>query len=434
MFKIFFHKNNQKGFALFYVTILVLAIIIASGMNVSVLTYNQQKVFQNIVKSTQAYYTTEAGLEDALLRLENDMNWSNPYTLNVGGGTAEIEISDVLGGSRTITSNGDISSRIRKIRIIYQVSSDKVSFYYGAQVGDGGMEMGNNATIKGNIFSNGSVIAAQKGYVDNTIKVATVGSSIEGLIVGENAYTHNCKDSTITKILYYSGGSIQNCDASEGVKAHPTQEAKDFPIGQAQIDEWKTEASCNDSPECIVEGDYILDGGATDYLGPKKITGSMTLENNTTLIITSTIWVVGDITIKNGATVKLDSNSYGGLSGVLATDGKVHIKPGVILEGSGQEGSYILIISTNDSLDDTSPAIDIDNTTSGGVFYTPNTYDSRNGGLIVIRNNVEAREITGYKVFLEENATINYEYGLEDAEFSSGPGGSWEVISWKEIE
>jgi len=430
----FSHKNNQKGFALFYVTILVLGIIIASGINISVLTYNQQKIFQNIVKSTQAYYAAEAGLEDALLRLENDMNWSSPYTLNVGGGTAEIEISDILGGSRTITSNGDVSNRIRKTRIIYQVSSEEVSFYYGAQVGDGGMEMGNNATVKGNIFSNGSVVSTQKGYIDNTIKVATIGSYIEGLVVGENAYTHNCKDSTIAKTLYYSGGSLQNCDATEGVKEHPTQEAKDFPITQIQVDEWKTEASCSDSPECIIEGDYVLDGKVTDYLGPKKITGSMTLDNNATLIITSTIWVVGDITIRNGASVRLDSNSYGGLSGVLAADGKIHIKPGVTLEGSGQEGSYLLILSTNDSLDDKAPAIDIDNTTSGGIFYTPNTYDARNGGLIVIRNKVEAREVTGYKVFLEENAVINYEYGLEDAEFSSGPGGSWEVISWKEIE
>lgn len=426
-------NKGEKGFALVYAAVLVLAMIITTAISIAALTYNEQIILKNVIKSTQAYYAAEAGAEDALLRLKNNMSLS-PDPLNIGGGTAEIEISDILGGSRTIISNGDISNRIRKIRVIYQVSFEEVSFYYGAQIGDGGMEMGNNAIVKGNIFSNGSVISTQRGYIDNTIKVATIGSSIEGLIVGENAYTHNCKDSTIAKILYYSGGNLQSCNATEGVKEHPIQEGKDFPIAQTQIDEWKTEASCSDSPECIIEGDYVLDGGETDYLGLKKITGSMTLDNNSTLIITSTIWVVGDITIRNGASVKLDLNSYGELSGILVADGKIHIKPGVTLEGSGREGSYLLIISTNDSLDDKNPAIDIDNTTSGGIFYTPNTYDTRNGGLIVIRNRVEAREVTGYKVFLEEGAVIDYDYGLEDAEFSSGPGGSWKVISWKEVE
>jgi len=432
---VFLNKiNKEKGFALFYTSILILAIMLAAVISISALTYNQQKVFQDIVKSSQAYYTAEAGIEDIILRLENNMNWSSSYTLSVGNGSTEIEVSNIVGGSRTIASNGDVSNRIRKIRIVYQISSSEVSFHYGAQIGDGGMEMGNNSRVKGNVFSNGSVLAAQKGYIDNTIKVATIGSSIEGLIIGEDAYTHNCKDSTIAKTLYYSGGSLQNCDATEGSKANPTQEAKDFPIAQAQIDEWKAEASCSENPGCIIEGDYILDGGATDYLGLKKITGNMILDNNATLILTSTIWIVGDITIKNGAAIRLDLNSYGNISGVLVTDGKVDVKPGVMLEGSGEEGSYLLIVSTNDSLDDAAPAINIDNTTSGGVFYTPNIYDSRNGGLIVIRNNVQAREVTGYKVFLDENAVVEYEYGLEDAEFSSGPGGSWEVISWKEVE
>lgn len=439
-----FRINPNKGFAALFITILVLVIFFGIVVSIINLTLGEQKISRNIVTSSQAYYAAEAGIEDALLRLAKNMNWVGTSTLNVNGGSATIEISNIVGGSRTIISEGDVLNRIRKIQIVYQVSTEVVSFYYGAQIGDGGMEMGNNARVEGNVFSNGSVTSVQKGYIDDTIKVATIGSKIEGLVVGRSyeyclehtcdAYTHNCKNCTIEGALYFSGGGAENCEAIEGVKEHPVQESKDLPILQSQIDKWKTEASCSDKPECIIEGDYILDGKVTDYLGPKKITGNMTLDNKAILIMTGTIWVVGDVTVRNGAGIQLDPISYGGLSGILIADGKIHIKPGVTLEGSGEEGSYLLILSTNDSLDKLTPAIDVDNTTGGGIFYTPNTYNERNGGLIVIKNKVEIREVTGYQVYLEENAVVNYETGLEDTEFSSGPGGSWEVASWKETE
>lgn len=437
-------KENQKGFAVFYVTILIFAVVFGIAISISTSTFTEQKILRNITKSSQAYYAAEAGIEDALLRLAKGTSWSSPLTLNVGGARATTTVSDIIGGSRTIISEGNLTDRIRKIQIVYQVTAEEISFFYGAQIGDGGMEMGNNARVQGNVFSNGSVVSSQKGYIDDTIKVATIGSKIEGLIVGESdeyclehacdAYTHNCKNSTIRGTLWHSGGGKENCDATEGIQEHPVQEASNLPILQGQIDQWKTEASCNDNPECIIEGDYVLDGKVTDYLGPKKITGNVTLDNGAILIMTGTIWVVGDITVRNGAAIQLDSTSYGELSGVLIADGKIKIRPGVTLEGSGEAGSFLLLISTNNSLDETSPAIEVDNTTTGGIFYTPNAYDGKNGGVIVIRNNVEVRQVTGYKIYLEQNAVINYEYGLEDASFTSGPGGSWKVASWKEIE
>jgi len=416
-------KNSQKGFAAFFITILVLAVMFGIALSITVLTLGQQRISGNIVKSNQAYYVAEAGIEDILLRLTNGMNWSNPYTLGLGDGFTTIEISDIIWGSRAITSEGNMKNRIRKIQVVHQVSTQQISFYYGVQIGDGGMEMGNNARVKGNVFSNGSVTAPVKGYIDDTIEVATIGSKIEGLIIGEDAYTHICKSCTIGGILYHSGGSLEKCDATEGIKGHPVQESKDLPISQSVIDNWKVDAEGGGE----IIGDYILDGKVTEYLGPQKITGNLTLDNKATLIMTGTIWVVGDVLVRNGAGIKLDPVSYGGMSGVLLVDGKIKIRPGVILEGSGQEGSYLLLLSTNPSSDKLAPAIDVDNTTAGGIFYT-------NQGLVVIRNNVETREVTGYQVYLEENAIIDYETGLEDTSFTSGPGGSWEVASWKEIE
>jgi len=420
-----FHKG--RGFAAFYVTMLVLSVMFVLGLSISILTYNEQKIIQNVVKSSQAYCVAEAGIEDALLRLAEAMNWSSPYNLSIGAGSTQVEISNILGGSRSVISGGQVSNRTRKIRVVYALSTQEVSFHYGAQVGEGGMEMGNNSRVKGNIYSNGSVIAATgQGFIDDTVVVAINGNRIEGLAVGKDGKAHTCKNCAIQGTLtYVSGGALENCTAGETVKEQPNEILpKDLPISQSQIDDWKLETEAGG----IILGDHIIAGGSQENLGPVKIEGNLLVDNNATLNMTGTIWVTGNLRINNGALIKLDLNSYGPLSGLMVIDGKVKVRPGAILQGTGESGSYLMLLSTNpEVLDIVNPAIEIDNNTDAAIFYT-------NQGLIVLRNNVQSREVTGYKVFLENNAEIMYESGLRDTSFSSGPGGTWEVASWKEIE
>ncbi len=423
------NQKLKEGFIAFYLIILILAVVFIIAVSISILTYGEEKISRNIISSSQAYYTAEAGIEDALLRLAKPMNWSSPYNLGVGNGTTTVEISNIVGGVRTITSRGDVLNRIRKVQVVYTISTQEISFYYGAQVGEGGMLMGNNSRVKGNIYSNGNVLAAKggdKGFIDETIVVALNGNRIEGLQIGKDAKVHTCKDSTIGGTLtYVSGGSVQNCTAGESIKTRPDEiPTKDLPISQTQINQWKNEAEAGG----MIMGDYTISGKITQNLGPVKITGNLLVDNNATLNMTGTIWVVGNLRIDNGSTLKLDLNSYGPNSGTIIADGKIKVRPNTYLKGSGQEGSYILLLSTNpETLDTSYPALDIDNNTDATIFYTSQ-------GLIVLRNNIKAREVAGYKVFLDNNAEIEYESGLEETNFSSGPGGSWEVVSWQEVE
>lgn len=421
--------TRQKGFAALFFVIIILALIFAIGISVATLTLGQQIISANIAKSSQAYYAAEAGIEDSLLRLATQKQWSSPYSFGVGDGSVTIEISDIIGGSRTITATGDFFNRIRKTQVVYQISAQQISFYYGAQIGDGGMEMGNNARVKGNVFSNGSILPAQggnKGYIDDSVIVAGSGNRIEGLIVGKDATAHTCKDSTIGGALtYVAGGSVVNCVAGESIQERPNEiDPVPLPISQAQIDDWKSDAESGG----IIVGDYTIAGGTTENLGPKKITGNLLVDNNSTLNMTGILWVVGDFRIDNGSTIQLDSNIYGPNSGLIVIDGKTTARPNIFIQGTGQEGSYLMILSTNTEVaDETNPAIKVDNTTEGAIFYAGE-------GLITLKNNISAREITAYKVFMDNNAEIEYESGLENALFSSGPGGSWQVTSWREIE
>lgn len=417
-------KNSQKGFIALLLTILILVIIFGLAVSIFILTFNEQKILENIIKSNQAYYAAEAGIEDALLRLVKNESFSKPYTLNIDEANATVEISDVVGGSRTIISTGEILNRMRKIRVVYQISTDKISFHFGAQVGEGGMVMGNGSRVEGNVFSNGSIIGG--GTIQNSVIVAGNGNKIEGITVREDAAVHTCKNSVIYgNLTYVSGGSVINCTVGGSTKARPDQiEPLPLPISQEQIDKWKEDAEKGG----IIPNDVSINGTVT--LGPVQIGTStnpknLIVQNGATLIMTGTIYVTGNITLNPNSTLKLDS-SYGSLSGILISDGVITVENNVTISGSGHEGSYVLLLSTK--ADTTNPVIDIRNNAAGSAIYYANS------GLIYLKNNMQAREVTGYKIQLENNAIIQYESGLENSFFSSGPGGAWKILSWKEVE
>jgi len=111
----------------------------------------------------------------------------------------------------------------------------------------------------------------------------------------------------------------------------------------------------------------------------------------------------------------------------VVVDGKIDVENNVEIQGSGQKGSYTMFLSADPSTDPDFPAISINNNAQGAIFYTSQ-------GVVRLRNNMQIREATGYALYLDNNAVIEYESGLEDTRFVSGPGASWEILEWKEIE
>ena len=430
---------SNKGFAAFYVAIIVLIIMAGIALSLTFLVVNQQKILSNSLTSYKSFSVAEAGIEDALLRLVKGMNLpsSYPYELILGDGTSNVDISDIVGGTRIITSTGNVNDRIRKVRVVFSIESDQISFYYGAQVGNGGMVMGNNSRVKGNVFSNGSVYAPTGvGYIDNSIIVAQSGNRIEGLEVGQDATVHTCKDSIVDGILtYVSGGSINNCCCSASCSSPPCQAVKTRPNQIDPIPLPITPILISKRKLAAEDGGVITPPApaytkiisGVESLGPKKIEGNLKVQG--TLRVTGTIYVTGNILFDTGSIVQLD-NSYGSLSGVIiaGTLGTITVENGTQINGSGDpcDCSYILVLS--ERADTVNPVIDVRNNALGeSVFYA-------NDGLIYLKNGMQAREVTAKKIQIENNAVIEYKSGLATANFTSGPYGSWEVASWKEIE
>ncbi|MDP2864355.1 MAG: hypothetical protein Q8N73_01690 [bacterium] len=411
------YSFNQRGIAALLITNLILVAVFGIAVSIFALTYGEQKIIQNIVKTNQAYYAAEAGIEDALLRLSKNMKWSSLYNLNVGSALATIETSDVIGGSRTITSTGNFSNRIRKIQAVYKISADQISFHYGAQVGDGGIKMDNNSKIIGNVFSNGSLDGDPPNVeIQGTIKIAGTGKKFEGAKIFQDAFSDICENSQIIGELHVN--TQINCTSGSSFSLGDPISPIPLPISDSRIDQWKDEAAAGGTI-----GSVNLSGSDQISLGPKRIEGNLIVQNNAILTITGTLLVTGIIDIKNLAQVRLDPQVYGNRSGVIIADGLITLQNDSISSGSGQSGSYLMYLSTAS----TNPAISIKNNAIVDILYT-------NNGWIVVENNAAMREITGYGIHIKNNTTVTYEIGLQDATFISGPGGGWTITDWKEIE
>lgn len=278
--------------------------------------------------------------------------------------------------------------------------------------------------------------------------LGTGESSIDDIVVYGNVRANTITDSKICGDAYYQ--STSNIDASSknfldnptnptcpnpltpgtGYPDQPDPPVSPMPISQANIDQWEIDAESGG----VISGDYNVTNNVN--LGPKKITGNLIITgNNKTLTVTGTIYVQGNIDIDNGSTIKCAS-SYEENSCVILADGWIHIKNNSQFQGSGTTGSYAMILTTISGCNggDQQPqcthhnaAMDLHNNATGAIFYAANS-------MINLHNGVNATEISAYKIELDNNAVVTYEQGLINAQFSSGPGASWNLINWQEVE
>lgn len=429
--------SNQRGQVLiismvFLLTILASSAILISwsGHNINITKYQNQKI------STREL--AKAGIDKALFCLNGNEaaeaicggiygeNYGGESDIFLGDGSFTTTISNIDSRTKQITSTGyypnATSTKARTIlRTQVEINTDEIHFNFGVQVGDGGLIMKNNATVEGNIYSNGSIIgtsASKCTIVGEAWAAAT--STISNIKTTGNMHANNISSSTIQGNAYCNNISDSTVTGSTNIP-YPNPEPEDFPITNEQIAEWKADAGEGDPHN----GDFILDGGETMELGPKKIIGNLALDNNSTLVLTGALYVTENITLDNGSAIHLDP-AYNERSGIIVADGIIIMGNATIQSAS--ENSTIILLTTAIGGGANNSAIEIRNNAIGAVFFAPN-------GLIWVNNRVLATELVGKAVNLEENASLEYETGLVNTNFSSGPGGGWTILkgTWQEL-
>ena len=603
-----FYLEKQKGFAVFYLTMLVMAVALGLTASVFALSASQQKIAQDAVRTSQAYYTAEAGVEDAVFRVKKMMDIPSEYTINIGQDAVNVSVDSPSQNRRVVTAVASANGAVRKMQTALSISAVNPEFFYGAQAGTGGIEMENNSSIEGlsgvagNVYSNGSITGDSNAVITGDVFVATgmlidqthtvynndqvfgqanpvidmaqsfkpsvseklvkasiyikkIGSpsdrtvlittdnggspsktvlasatfssslvgtaygwvdvvfssppnltqntvywlvfdatadsgkywawgkdsnqgygngqakytqdwnaaspvwtliagdlnfktfmggqftSLSNVLVKGNASANTIGNSDICGDAYYQtidSGSLSFLNSPSSPcsspltpgTAHPNSPdppLQNMPISESNINQWKQDAEQGG----VRSGDLVVSSNMS--YGPKKIEGNLTVSANQILTLTGAVYVTGNIQISNGGSVRC-AVSYGENSCVLMADGWVHIENNGVFSGSGQAGSYIMLLSnslcdgsSSSGCTDHNSAIDLHNNAVGAVFYAGN-------GLIYLHNGVEVSELTGKKLHLENNAIIRYAQGLASASFSSGPGASWQIETWQEIE
>ncbi|OHA46729.1 MAG: hypothetical protein A3A80_02620 [Candidatus Terrybacteria bacterium RIFCSPLOWO2_01_FULL_44_24] len=338
---------------------------------------------------------------DTILDNSNYLIWGGDSTDAYASGTGKRSNDWTAGGWSTI--GGDLDFKIYMGGVDYQISSME--------------NIGGNASA--HIIDNADVTGNVNAYTYNN---GTVGGNINADSIS------NC---TINGNASYNTKATCTVGGTETTPTTPPDDPPHvpLPISEATIAEWKSDAAAGEP----IIGDYVVPEG-TSYLGPKKITGDLLMSvNRSTLVLTGTVWVQGNIDVANGSRIILDP-SFGVFSGTVIADGWIRIENNGIFEGSGQPGSYVMLLSTLACVGVASPsctgensgAISLHNNAEGAIFYASN-------GLIHLNNGVLVTELVGYKISLDPNAKLIYQIGLANASFTSGPSAGWAILSWKEL-
>ena len=418
---------------MFFVTI---TIALALGLSSPVI--REYQTSRDFEKSKGAYYLSEAGHEDALYRIKKGKTIDPQEILTLGGNTATTTITTVSNAEKSIGSLGDILTNTRRVKSTLTTSSG-ASFSYGVQAGDGGVLLQNSSTITGNLFSSGPVVGSNNVVSGTVISGGTTGlnGSISGVINqgGNSMYAGTISGSTISGSAYCNSISSSSTSVCKTLAA---QTAQAFPITAQQIADWETAAAAGGSVTCS-SGKYTITTNVT--IGPKKIpcdleiTGAGT-GNGPTITLTGPIWATGNIRIRNHLTIRIDPTLLGQTIVMIADNPADHINSSTVsVEGSGLNftgapggSSWVMLISENAGASQGNPseAIQLEQGAAGDILLYARLGD------IKLENSASVKEVTGYKITLQNSANVIYTSGLQNALFTSGPGGSWTIQDWKE--
>ena len=154
--------------------------IVAMATGVGTMTIQHRRLTNDVIRSVQSYYTAESGIEDALLRVIDGAIQPNTYppspaivtlSTSVGGASATTTISQI-DEIYDIQSSGNKENRYRKIALTISRSGTSGHFGYGMQTGQGGIKIGNNAIVNGNVYSNGEIIGSNGATMNGQVVVA----------------------------------------------------------------------------------------------------------------------------------------------------------------------------------------------------------------------------------------------------------------------
>lgn len=441
--------NSQSGQILLFaiVMIVVMSLIIGGLVNYG---STQIKSHRQAISREVALEIAEAGIESAIWKVNNSPGYTGETDTAYNNGVYTVTISSITASQKVIKVDSYIPNSTNPVAHrtvqVYATNVDNVGFSYAVQLGIGGLQMSNSSKVNGNIYSNGDIVGANSASITGSAVVAGT-HTIQNIAINEDAYAYTISGSNITRDAYavnLSGttvgrnvraDSISTCTINgnatydtrssctvAGTSTTPNNTtfsqptAASLPIADDQVAQWEEDAAAGGTV-----GTQTLSSGTTN-LGPIKINGNLDLSGFAIVNVTGTIWVTGNVSMRNSATIRLDT-SYGNLAGVMvvgmpgsSANGTITVQQNSQIMGTGQTGSYLLMLS--EKVDLVNDAITVNNSGATSTFYAAH-------GIISVTSSAGLKEIVAALVKLGQTAQITYDNGFASSQFSSGPAGSW---------
>ncbi|MEK7567225.1 MAG: hypothetical protein AAB527_03785 [Patescibacteria group bacterium] len=393
-------SKNNSGQAALTAVLFFLFITLAATGGLASFAAVELKSSGTLIKSKQTRSYTEGSSEDAAYRVIVGKNVPAQFFYTDGALTATTTATLIYGEDGEvegvdILTDGAQANIKRKINVLME-KVYKVSFQFGGLVGEGGIFMQNTSNITGDIHTNGSV-------------------------TGQNSPTITGNASAV--------GTISNPPAVSGTKTEGAA-SQPMPVPEYILDGWERDAE--DGGVYSGRCPYKPADGTT--LGPIKIPCNVEIGGTDIITITGRIWIAGNLDIKNSAQLRLDS-SYGSRSEVVIVhnpsdeddSGVITVQNSAQLLGSDTAGSYIMMVSRNNSAErgGDEEAIDIKNSSSASIYYAPH-------GKVTVQNasqDVHLKTVTAWKLELKNSASIEYESQLAEVKI---PIEKWGIGSWQE--
>jgi len=437
-------RTSQTGAAM-----MLFVIFFALATSAMMLALNQSIVtdlsdFNSLSRAKVAYLAAESGLEDVTYRMVfGTFSVDNTESLSLYGVPVTTTVSyDTVLDEYSIFSEADFDSVIRRAEIILAISAGS-AFSYGLQSGNGGVLLSNNSDIYGNVYSNGTVQGAGSAQINGDIISAGASGLVIDITATGSVYANSIDNVDVGVDAHYNndlGGNNITGTPYSPVTVEPTIP---LPISTTTIQEWKdvittygTTITAAD-PLCS-SGTLTIDSDTT--MGYVKIECNVDINKtgpSAVVTLTGPIWVEGNLSFTQGPTIQVDP-SLGRRSVQMIADNesdrltssKIEIRNSTDFIGSGDDRSYIMLLSQNESASSSGSeiAIDIGQSATGDVIvYT-------NSGLVDIGNNIDLRSVTAYQINVANGSSITYETGLANMVFTSGPGGEYVIYDWQQVE
>ena len=383
----------------------------------------EYRIGTDAVASRKSFSAGESGVEDAYYRIKNSIPLGTSTFLRAGTAAAITTITSVGGGADEIVGAGTVGGSHRSTSLKVSIGTG-IPFQYGAEADDGGLSLLDTATIHGAVHSNGGISGEDGTAITGAAISADTSLGVTTTITGVDAThlihigTGGTDDATAHTIDYANVTGTLHCTSSTGSSGscvpHPDPAYTALPISSTNITDWKTDAASGGT----ISGSYsVSTSGVT--LGPKKITGDLTIPAGANLTLSGALWVTGDLVISGSGSINL-SSSFGANSGVIIVDGTITVGNSGLITGSGTAGSYVMLLSSSPT------AAAIDYLGSGAaILYAPS-------GTVTVSGTGSAVLAAGNSISLRDTASILYDPALISTVIVTGSSNPPGILSWKQ--